>query len=268
MRKTLWLLLLPLFAGATEFAPWYTPSLVIDAKADYTYQHFCKVKANHHDWEYHAYDHFLHLSGALAYDVYAGELEVVGAATKFRTFGFDCARLTGRYQMLNDVIGDPVSLVAGITASQAVTQSVHDVSSFHHGKIEGLAHLAIGKEFSCEQFWYARYWGYLGFGSADVGSPWIQGEAAYERNIWDIHQFKLYVRGICGFGGNTINPYNFNGYGPIAHRSLDVGGRYLYNDFLCGTLKLEYTQRVHSRNFPKNCHQLTVGYERLIGLGL
>lgn len=268
LKKLTLAFLMPLSLLATDFNPFFGPQLFIDAKADYLYQNFTKVKKNHQKKDYHSNDHFLHLSGSIPYDVYSGELELTGAATRHRTFGFDDLRLTGRFQILADCIDDSQSLVIGATAIQAIKQSVHDIGSFHHGKIEGLLHASFGKEFTCQQFWTERYWGMLGLGSADVGSPWLQGMLVWDRNLWDTHQFRLFAKGLYGFGGNTLRIRHFKGYGPIAHRSIDIGARYDYTLYWYGTWGIEYAYRVYARNFPCQTNLLQFHFEIPLGTGI
>lgn len=261
-------LLFPLSVFATDFNPFFPPQLYIDAKADYLYQNFQKVQKEHKRKSYSSNDHFLHLSGSFNYDVYAGEAEITGAATRHRSFGYDEARLTGRYQILSDWISDTQSLVVGVTAMNTVQQALEDPGAFHHGKIAGMIHAAFGKEFYCHQFWTHRLWGMFGFASADVGSPWMQGLVVWDRNYWDVHQFRLFVKGLYGFGGNQIRLHRFKGYGPIAHRSADVGIRYDYTTEWYGTLGLEYAYRFYARNFPCNVNLVQVHYEILLGTGI
>lgn len=269
MRKTfLATLLLPLTLLATDFNPFYPPMLYIDLKADYIYQNFQKLQTDHRRVSYNSNDHFLHLAGAFNYDVFSGEAEITGADTRHRTFGFDEARLTGRYQILSDYIDDTQSLVVGVTAMQTVQQPLEDPGAFHHGKIAGLAHVAFGKEYSHLQFWTQRYWGMFGFGSADVGSPWIEGMAVWDRNFCDRSNFRLFAKGLFGFGGRGLDVHRFRGYGPVAHRSIDLGFRYNYVTEWCGTLGIGYAYRVYARNFPSHTHLVGVHYEILLGTGI
>lgn len=260
--------LLPMALFATDFNPFFPPQLYIDAKADYLFQNFQQVRKNGKKKDYHSNDHFLHLSGGLTYDVYNGELEITAADTRHRSFGFDEARLTGRYQILSDFLNDNQSLVVGITAMQTVQQALEDIGSFHHGKIAGMIHAAFGHELTHQQFWTQRFWGMFGFGSADVGSPWIQSILVWDRNCYNIHQFRIYAKGLYGFGGDEISLHRFKGYGPIAHRSLDLGVRYDYTTEWCGTWGIGYAYRIYARNFPCNVNFLSVHYEILLGTGI
>ncbi len=253
---------------ATEFAPWFDQDLVLNTRATYLYQNFRKVQIPHHDWKYPSNDSFLNLSSNLSFDFLCAELEVLAAATRRRSFGVDCLRLTGRYRLLNDSVGDPFSVTTGVTLTQAFTLSLKDISSFHHGKIEGLAHVAIGKELPCEDRWYKRWWGMAGIGSADVGSPWLQGELHWEQNFCNIQRYDLFVRTLWGLGHRNICRHDFDGYGPIRHQSVDIGFSYSYTFDWNGTATIGYCRRVYARNFPWNANQVFLSYYIPIGTGI
>lgn len=245
------LALLPVLCFATDFEPWYGDSVALDVKNSYFYQSFNHVDG-HRCTRYRARDSFDTLSAEVNYDVYAAELEVTFADTKHRSFGFDNVRLTGRYQLMNDILADPYSIVAGLTLTQCCKLSLHDVSSFHHGLFESELHIAAGKETECEEFWVTRYWGVLGIGLADRGSAWVRLNAVWERNWWNHHQFRAYINTLWGFGGNSLNVHHFHGYGPIGHQSIDIGVRYDYLiDCFDTIFSLAYERRLYARNFPE-----------------
>ena len=215
-----WLILSPLMGFATDLKPWYDRYLEIQPKATYIFQSYSKIKTGEGTLHRSSNDHFLNFSVSGAYDRWSAELETTFAATRHRSFGFCDARLTGRYQWLDDVVGDPVSLVTGVTLTQACKIALHDPSCFYHGKFEAEMHLAVGKEIACEQFWTSRGWGVLGLGLADTGSPWIRADFAWEQNWCDVHEFEIALRTLWGCGGENFHRYHFKGYGPIKHYSI------------------------------------------------
>lgn len=261
------LLLLPAFCFSTDLEPWFESSVVINAKNSYYFQSY-----NHIDGcgctRLRARDSFDTLSAGINYDIYAAELELTLAQTHHRNFGFDNARLTGRYQLMNDVLADPFSLIAGLTLTQCCTESLNDISSFHHGLFEAELHVSAGKETSCEQFWETRYWGILGIGIADRGSPWLRFNVHWERNWWDRYQFRAYIKTLWGFGGDCLKIHHFRGYGPIDHQSVDLGIRYDYLlEWLCGAIfSLSYEHRVYAQNFPEHTNVIMARISYQFGL--
>ena len=232
------------------------------------HQSYRSVDAAHGKRRRHANDNFCFTSLAIAKDELNAELEITGADTGAHHFGWDNIQLTGRYSWTNDVVGDPVTIVTGLTLRRAWKQAVNDLSSFHHGRTEGEIHVAAGKEFVCEQFWMSRMWGLFAIGTADKGSPWLRSSVNWECNWWDRHEVRLSVRGLCGLGGNGLNLNKpFRGYGPIRHRSLDFAVRYSYFvETLDGRCELEYSHRVYAKNFPKNANCILATFHYAFGL--
>ena len=133
---------------------------------------------------------------------------------------------------------------------------MHDISSFHHGHIEGEVHLSFGKKYGypCSKDYLFRWWNVVGIGIADEGSPWIREDAACEYNYDDVHQFRGFVNTLWGTGKDNLHPHHFKGYGNIKHKSVDVGIRYGYTIGCWGTLSIQYARRVYAYNFPKNAN--------------
>lgn len=236
--------------------PWYPEkSLEIQARADYLFQAFDTVQSSHGDFSYRAQDSFLDLSLLGALEGWGAEVEVVISDTKQHSLYPDSFWLTGRYQIRNDTVGDPVSVIAGITAIVPTAAGLDDLSSFHHGHFEGEIHLAVGKETVCYDWWTSRYWAAGALGCAlDEGSPWFRACFNYETN-WDRTYFlHAFVKTLWGFGGNAIHRPHFDGYGSIAHQSVDLGARLSYLTESNLTISLGYAYRVYAYNFPEHAN--------------
>lgn len=248
---------------ATQLAPWFGPDLQIEGKATVLLQEYQHIALSHGQKRHHAFDQFYTLGADVSAFGYSAELEGTLANTHHQPPAVDNIRLTGRYLVMNDVAAeDPISLAVGLTLTKAFEHSVHDISSFHHGQIEGELHAAAGKEFACGNFWTTHAWGVLGIGQADVGSPWIHADAHWEMNWWNLHQLDVFAKSLWGTGGNNIRKHHrsFHGYGPIAHRSIDLGLKYNYifeNDAVFST---EYAFRVFARNFPCYANLLVIKF--------
>ena len=97
------------------------------------------------------------------------------ASTRRQRGGIDHLRATGRYIVLDDVAGDPISLTAGLSYIESFIPGLHDVSSFHHGRAEGELFLSVGKERRAWASWIRRWWAAGAIGIGDRGSPWLRG---------------------------------------------------------------------------------------------
>lgn len=252
---------------ATELLPWYGQMLEIETRAACQMQAYQCVSARHRSIQQPACDLFFDLSAASSYNDIAGEVEVIASDTRYRSFGMDCIKLTARYRWMNDIVGEPISLVSGVSISQVFKTGLRNLSSFHHGGIEGEFHLAAGKEHSFRQFWTSRYWGVVGVGIADMGYPWVRGDMAWEHNYCDVHQVRFFVNSLWGLGHKSLHLKPFHGYGPVRHQLIDIGLRYS-RFLLCNgmTVSLEYAFRPYARNCPKQVSSLYVSVSYPLGL--
>lgn len=260
------LLLIPIILTATEQEPWYPRYLELQPKATYIHQTYPSLAAKHGHKKQRAHDHFLFLSVSGAYDPYSVEVETALAATRHRSFGWAALRLTGRYQLFNDTVGDLVSVVAGLTVEQVFKQALRDVANFYHGGIQGEAHLSIGKETECWKFWTSRLWGVGAVGIADLGSPWLRFDLGWSHNFWDQGQVKFYMHSLWGLGGKSLHPRHFHGYGSIRHQSIDIGLEGKHRFAWGGILGLGYGYRVLAANCPKDTSFILLSFLYPFGL--
>lgn len=246
---------------ATDYKPWYGRVFELNTAADIRFQLFNHVNTHDHfrDNSHHGLntrkelDTFIDLSASMALDQdIALQLEVIGLQSKLHSFRMDAIRLTPRYRLLNDIVGDPVSLSLGMTLSSIFSGVRKNIATFDHGGMAAEAHISIGREISCMQFWTSRTWGVLGVGIADVGSPWLRANFSYEHNFLDTHRLRIFTESLFGFGSDNLNQFRFHGYGSIDYQAIDLGVRYTYQAdygvlFSCG-----YGYRVYARNCPEN----------------
>lgn len=237
--------------SATELKPWIGSQYSTEFNANCLLQQFRKIDAHCGSRKRPEFDSFYNFGAhVVSSENTTLELEFSLLNTRQRAFGLDSLRLTGRYFLLNDIVGDPISLAAGITFSKIFQDARRNIATFNHGGIACEAHIAAGKEYSCEQFWMTRIWGILGAGIADVGSPWLRANIVWERNWWEIHQLRVFADSIWGFGGNNLTLHHFKGYGSINYQAIDVGMRYGYRFANNALLSLAYAKRVYGRNCP------------------
>lgn len=261
-------LTLPAASWAADLSPWYTKAFEIHPEVTATMDHSGGISGCKSSRHKNVHAGFLLASAkASAFD-WSGEMEVLLAGGSFRSFGLDSAALTARYQLTDDVSGQsPFSSVASLSVCSATRNAVNDLCSFHHGKLEAAFHLSIGKEFSCGQFWLLRSWGALGLGVADVGSPWAHLRLCTETNNPDQSRWNLFLDGLYGFGTKDLaSRHSFHGYGPIAHRSLDLGASYSYTFENNLETTISYSYRLYARNFPKNTNRLSLTLSYPFGL--
>jgi len=267
MRQPKWLslfLLIPLLCEATDLKPWFGNDYEAELRATALYQNYRSVATpSHHNIKREENDAFITLSAAYPFKRYSGEFEATAAFTRHQSQCWDNFRVTGRYQWLNDnEDGDPFSLVTSLTLTEPFSRALHDISSFHHGHLEGEFDISFGKAYGCEcsKDYLYRWWSVIGAGVAEEGSPWLRGDAAFEYNANGTHLFRGFVNTLWGMGGEILDPYHFRGYGKIHHESVDVGFRYGYVIDCFGTLSIQYARRVYAYNFPENANLVLIEY--------
>lgn len=269
-RRTFFLLFMVLtcHVRAINLEPWYPRIFEINPYATLLTQLSSAVQSPHGDFDRGLHANFFNSGAYAAYYDWGGELDVSFAESSERCFGFDSCGCTVRYLIWDDVaLVDPLSVVASLSLRAVGKTALNDLSTFHHGRNEAVAHISAGKEVPFKQFWFSRFWGTVGFGIADAGSPWWHFHLSGERNACDKQRWRLFVDSLIGCGGRSLRCGKpFHGYGSISHRSVDVGADYRYTFESDLQATLSYCYRVYSRNFPKNTNSISLSFLYPFGL--
>jgi hypothetical protein len=241
---------------STEFQPWVGNYFEFEWRNTLLYQTYPVINSNSQRVKYSSSDFFFttSLSNALKPE-FSIELEAALAYTRHQKGNIDNFRLTGRYMWLDDLLGDRISLTTGVKLTQSFLNSLHDISSFHHGRAEAEFFISLGQEESLETKWGSRWWVVGGIGVANRGSAWLHAQSTYEFRLLPKHEVRLFGEGLLGLGHKQLPIHHFHGYGPIQHRSLDLGIRYTYLIDFFGSASFEYSNRVYARNFPAQAHR-------------
>jgi len=252
---------------ATHLRPWLGTDLLPQLTARYTLQQYHWVRISNHATPLPSIDHFVNGGIYAPYAPYSVEIEVNNAGTTANNFGWNDIIVTGRYQLMDDISGENlVSAVAGVSIARARPKFVQDISTFHHGTWEYLFHGSIGKEEQCGPTWASRAWSLVGLGVANEGSLWVISHLEYEKNSCDLFWYGIFLNGLFGMGSQDLTITDFSGYGPIKHRSVDLGGQLTYSFWENGTLTVRYSFRVWAENFPAYTNLATIEFEYPFGL--
>lgn len=249
----------------TEYQPWLGPSFLPEGRFSSIYQGFNEIDRNGYAKHYSGNDYFMNLSLSLALDAQitwpiSVEIETLLARTHHRSFGFDSFKLTGRYQWLDDILGEPFSLMTGFSMIAPWKTAVRDLSSFHHGRFEWEGYASIGKEYSLEERWIFRHFGLVSIGMADRGSPWLKGGYFWETNFCNCLALQVHIKELIGLGSRALRRHEFQGYGAVRHRSTEAGIRLSFQTDYDGLLSFEYTRRLYAKNFPRNVNLVQLTY--------
>lgn len=270
MSFRLWLLFVFLFQmqriEATDRTPWLGNLFEFQWDNQLRTQNYRSIASGGHLIHDTSSDFFYTMGLSNVIFDYGIELEGTFAWTGHQKGDLDQFKITGRHVLLDDVAGDPISFAIGVSLIKACWHSLKDKSSFHHGLGEAELFVSFGKEHSFRDSWCHRWWGVLGMGIAERGSPWFRGQVNYEVRFKEHHEFKVFVDLLGGLGRKQLHKHDFKGYGPIAHQSVDLGGRYAYLFENEGVLSVAYAFRVYARNFPAYAHNVCIEYIYPFGL--
>ncbi len=262
MRRLIFLLFFPFFVSALEVQPWFGGLYEFHLQTGYMYDYYRSVEGavvplgstsnDHHlfwDLDFHA---------APSWDC---DIDLHLIDTPRHHFGFETTAIQMRYQWLDDIVGDPITLATGFSARYVSDVSLRDVSSLYHGPAEFVINFGLGNEFVDNDQWRARIWFYGAFGQATFGSPWLEGLFGLDANVHEMHKFSIFFDGLHGFGRrHSLNIEHFHGYGKIYQRSIDIALRYGYQFGVWGTVKFTYERRLLAKLCPKNVNSFEISY--------
>lgn len=187
-------------------------------------------------------------------------LELDFTKTKSHHFGFDAFKASARYDWLDDVAGDAISLTTGIATSFSTASRIADLSSQNHGVAELEVNSAVGKEFGYSDSGFYRVWAAGFAGIANQGSPWIGMECRLEKVIRDSHFIALFLQAEKGLSPGKLSKETcFRRWASIGYEFEEVGVRYSFKKYALGTAYTQVTKRVHARFCPDNSWSFQIG---------
>lgn len=254
---------------ATELMPWFGNDKEFELRTSYLFQHYGKQHGSGGVTREDSCDHFVYLSLAMSpTPKVAAEIELSTGCTSDRDyFEFDAVTLTARYNICNDVVGDPWALTTGLTVAVPTSAALRDRGSLYHDEMDIVWHLSLGQEVPCGSSWSKRAWAVLGVGIGLEGSPWAKLQVSHESNYCDCHLLRLFARGQLGFGHDELDVTGeFPGYAHLGYSVMELGVRYTYVFLLKGALSMELLQRIMSRQAPRDNTALLISYLYTFGI--
>jgi len=226
----------PLYA--TEYDPWFSPLWEIQGHFSSLYGRPKTVQSPKANFSAPSNNYSFQSSlGLTPWPYWNGEVELYLTRTSDIPFSYEAAVATVRYQWLDDIRGDPIALVTGVTLSFPGNRYLHNFAYAYHGEINTELHVTVGKEWACHNDWWMRAWALGGWGIANQGDGWVHGIAALEFQPTCFFQCGIFSETLYGFGANDIIADKpFEGYASIDHRTIDIGGYVSYRLGCLGTL--------------------------------
>lgn len=250
----------PLSCFSLTTQPWLADLFEADLIPGYIYRHYPNVEGATKPFA--ANDQILRFGlGATLSTQFDLEFEVEIANTTQQAWGMRSGAMQMRYLWLDDVAGDPMSLITGISLRDVSKRNLRDVSCPYAARINGELFSAIGKEWSKGASWNTRLYAWLSLGIGNRGSCWTRQELSYESNWCNRHNIKLFLQGDFGFGSlRRVVIDHFNGWGKYHHQSIDLGICYRCQWDYYGVFSISYAYRVFARAFPEKVHCLSLMY--------
>ncbi|MDP1880844.1 MAG: hypothetical protein Q8K60_07880 [Parachlamydiaceae bacterium] len=252
--------------NATEYQPWVGNIYEFEWRNSLIYQQYSQVSSGSHLKRKSGHDTFFNVSVLNTISEFSPEIEVLGANTHRQPGNIDSLKVNGRYVWKDDVAGDAITLTTGVSLTKAFWPSLKDVSSFHHGLGEAELFVSFGRERSVESDWVSRWWGMVGIGVAERGSPWMRIQGDYDMQWNEKHRLKLFCHTLWGLGRERLHLQHFHGYGSIRHQSVDLGIKYDYQIEFVGSVSCQYSYRVYALNFPAYTHRVVLQVLYTFGL--
>jgi len=242
-------------AVAFDVQPWFPYPYEFHFRPNYLAAYYPNVNGATNPTSYNAWNQELYLNfGMNTMSQFDTQIEAGFFNTSKTNATFQSAAMMGRYLLLDDVQGDPVSVAIGLSLRYVPGHALTDVFTPFHNRVNLEANCAVGKEFDNLQYWLYRLYGVASVGMANQGAPWVKGLGAFEFNASDNrNQCAIQVDSCFGFGSQDfVNINRFNGYAKIWHQNVDVSAIFRHLFDIWGTLSVELGYRVYAKNYPEN----------------
>lgn len=243
--------------------PWFGPMLEFELDSSYANYRFRSVQNGAPNLQGLLVDQDLcwNLS-FVPWSTISFDMEFDVAHTSQINWSYRSAAGQLRYQVLDDIVGDPVSLVVGFAFRNVSKRLLRSVSTIYHGMANFEGNITVGKEWAKGLDWQWRSFISQAFGSANTGSIYSYTRFALERNLWNVHFFSFLADGYFGFGSRRFVPTDdFHGWGLYRHKSVQLAVKYRVNFSVYGSLSLEYMRTVYARTYPENANLFVVSYD-------
>lgn len=245
-----------------EPLPWFGEDKQLISKATYAFRHSPSIKTATDTVNLNIDDHLISLAFALSPSpLWNGSFSATAAYDKTNALYFDRMELMVQRQWLDDIIGDPVSLVTNAILTVPSRESLHNITAMHYGELEGRLSVTIGKEITTGKTWSSRYWASLCYGIANKGSPWINSYIAAEKRFNDKNRIRIFGKGNYGFSSHELTTTSdFPGYASIKHQFINCGVRYTHRFPLVGDLYIQYAYRPYAKYTPRQTQTVTISF--------
>jgi hypothetical protein len=238
--------------AALEESPWFDDLYQFRSVSDFFYSYFDHVsdakKPLGHSYNTYLFHTDAGFTAAENIDVDV-DLELV--QTFGQNFSFRSSALQARYRFLDDIAGDPITVVSGLSLRGVGARSVRNISTPYASYGNAEVFVCLGKERSYKETWDLRGYFFTALGAATKSYPWIRAVGQIEKNFSDRQRLGLRTEGYFALAGkDKVDVDHFRGWGKIFHQSIDLFAFYGYTFGLYGELSVGYGTRVLALRYP------------------
>ncbi|MBS0603996.1 MAG: hypothetical protein JSS60_03045 [Verrucomicrobia bacterium] len=247
---------------ALETKPWFGDKYAFNFEGSFAYSRFNKVEGASKQLSAPLNNRDILLDlGFTPYEFFDMQIEGEFGKTNDVNWALRSGALQARFQLLDDISGDPVSLAFGVIFRGAPDHFLRDVSTPYAAEFNTELTCSVGKEWSENGVWTMRTYGFAAIGQANRGYPWTRELLVWQYNLKDTHRFTFFGEGDFGFGNRQhVNVDHFRGWGKFQHQSIDLGLSYGYKIGFYGILTASYAHRVFAHNFPEHVNFFMLSY--------
>lgn len=247
-------LMMSSICSGLETRPWFGDAYAFNFQGAWSYSRFHRVEGASRQPSAPVNDRRILLDlGVTAPQNFDVQAEAEFAKTNRVNWALRSGAVQARLGLLDDIQGDPVSLMVGVILRGAPRHFLRDVSTPYAAEFNAELTCAVGKEWSDGTTWTMRTFGLAAVGQANRGSPWTREIFVWEYNLNDVQCFTAFAEGNFGFGARRhVDVRHFNGWGHFQHRSIDLGLAWGYTISVWGTLTASYAHRVFAHSFPEH----------------
>jgi hypothetical protein len=245
-----------------ETKPWLGNVYEFELQSAFAYSVFNKVEGASVQLRHPLHNRVIALDlGLTPSGQFDFQIEGEFAKVESINWGLRSGAVQGRFQFLDDISGDPVSLVMGLNVRGAPHRFLKSVSTPYASEFNLEITGAVGKEWSKEGQWTMRGYGFAAIGMGNRGYPWTRELLVWQQQWQNTHRLTLFAEGNIGFGPKQhVNVRHFNGWAKVQHQSIDLGLAYGYQLSVYGLLSATYAYRVFAHNFPEHVNFFMLSY--------
>lgn len=239
---------------AFEEEPWYDYPLEIHFRPSYLIAYYSSINGLTQPSSYQSLNQVLTANFGFTtmsqFDVQI-ESEIL-LKTKMLDPTLMSVGIQGRYLILDDVEGDPLSVSLGVNMRYVPDHVRQDPFCPYHNLMNFETHAALGKEFDHLERWTYRAFAIASIGIANQGAMWVKGLGAFAMHSKDEkHEGIFTVDSYFGFGSrHFIDLNDFHGYYNIWHQNVDLSALYRYKFDIWGALSFCLGYRPYALDYP------------------